>query len=126
MPKYARELRKSYDRGKVSATEMIKQIYDRAEAESKRTKEPQKLAIRGIRALFELTSNAVHEKSFSIRVIYQKAGINPEQTPTSGLWVWDDVHGCGVVGKAEGERHYWIKHEFLNPLQEVIYMTNDE
>ena len=126
MPKYARDFRKSYDRGEISATEMIKQVYDRAKAESEKTKEHQQLAIHGIRALFALTKNTVHEKSFSIKVIFQRAGIDPEQTPTSGLWVWDDDHGCGVVEKAEGKRRYWIRDEFLSPLQKVLEMTNDE
>lgn len=126
MPKYARDFRKAYDRREVSATKMIKQVYDKAKAESEKTKEHQQLAIRGIRALFALAKHTVHEKSISIRDIYQQAGIDPRQTPSSGLWVWDDDHGCRIVGKPEGKRQYWIKDEFLNPLERVLEMTDDE
>ncbi|MFH1382705.1 MAG: hypothetical protein ABIH70_07415 [Chloroflexota bacterium] len=126
MPKYARDFRETYNGGKISAATMIKQVYDRAKAESDKTKDPQRLAIRGIRALFALTKNTVHEKSFSIKTIYQHAEIDTLQTPTSGLWVWDDDHGCRIVGKAEGKRQYWIKDEFLTPLQQVLETTKDE
>jgi hypothetical protein len=52
--------------------------------------------------LFELQSTNPN-KFFPIGQIYQKAGINPKQTPTSGLWVWDDEHGCGVIQKEHGK-----------------------
>jgi len=127
MPKYARDFRKAYDRGEISTTEMIKRVYDKAKVESEKTKQHQQLAIRGIEAMFALTKNAFHEKSFSFKEIYHKAGFDLiPQTPSSGLWVWDEDHGCGIVGKNEGKRQYWIKDKFLNPLKKVLEIINDE
>ncbi|MBL7166926.1 MAG: hypothetical protein ISS55_10665 [Dehalococcoidales bacterium] len=110
MPKYAVDFRKAYDRGEISGIEMIKRVYDKAKAESEKTKQHQQLAIRGIRALFTLTENAFSGKPFPFSEIYNEAVFGPiPQTPSSGLWVWNDDHGCEIVGKNRGERQYWIK-----------------
>ncbi len=123
MPNYAKELRQCYNEGKISKKELINRVCNRAKEESKKRQDSKILAIRGVRALFEFQkTNPL--KFFPIKEIYQKAGINPEQTPTSGLWVWDDGHGCGIIEKEEGTREYRIRKEFLGVLQQVLETTN--
>lgn len=123
MPNYAKDLRQCYNEGNISKKELISRVCNRAKEESKKRQGSKKLAIRGVRALFELQrTNPM--KFFPIKEIYQKAGINPEQTPTSGLWVWDDEHGCGIIEKGERRREYRIRKEFLGVLQQVLKTTN--
>lgn len=125
MPEFARQLRQRYDMKHMPATEMIKCVYDQANKESikqakSRNEKPQKIATRQIKALLKLSNEQGHGKFYTFKEIYEEAGLNPEKPQCSGLWMWDEIHGCGIVEKAEGVRQYRIKGEFLAPLQKVL------
>lgn len=123
MPQYARDLRDKYDRTDKSDLDklnMIKSAYDTAKKKSAQRADKQQLATRGIEALFQLQKSAARGKFFPISGIYQKAKINPIQTPSAGLWVWDEKHGCGLVEKKGGVREYRIRDEFLSTLGQVL------
>ena len=115
MPQYAKEARKRYDRKEISAEEMIRQVYMKANDGSDMRPQPQHFAKRCIQALFKLT-NSTHQKSCLYKDIRKEANY---QNLHDGFYVWQDL-GCGIVEQDMTLKQYWIKDEFRNPLKKVL------
>jgi hypothetical protein len=121
MPRYSRELRKRYDNGElISDVDFIRLVLDKANEESDKSL-GERLAYRGIKALSDLEkSTSSSGQYFDITEIRRRAKLQNNQSPTSGLWVWDDAHGCGIIEKKPRERKYRVKAEFLSAVVQVI------
>ena len=97
MPQYARDLRREYDEGKMPEFELVRRVLNKARGESMKNK-GEMLAPRGITALNKLSKMKGPQEPAIMNEIYQQAQIERSQTPSVGLYVWNDI-GCDVIEK---------------------------